>query len=243
MSERITYLSEIEKALEQLSGQGSIKEICKIIEENDCLPNIHKNPNWKNNVSTELTTHCKDMNSYRAYNPDLFYSVYGKGEGYWGLKSMRAEYTDEINPIIKRQIEEIRNDKELDNTEKDMLIKARVGQGEFRKRVIEKYKKCLITGIDDQRLLLASHIRPWRASNNHERLSSENGLLLSPLYDKLFDIGLITFSDDMTIIVSKKLSMNNAKLIDLDLTKKYLQDLSDEFLNNLRYHRENIFKD
>ena len=86
-----------------------------------------------------------------------------------------------------------------------MLIKARTGQGVFRERIIEKYHKCIITGISDTRLLIASHIHPWRSANNEDRLSSENGLLLSPLYDKLFDIGLISFSKEMRIIISNEM--------------------------------------
>lgn len=61
-------------------------------------------------------------------------------------------------------------------------------------------------------LLLASHIKPWRSASNYERLSSENGLLLSPLYDKLFDIGLITFDDNMKILISNKLSCENVSM-------------------------------
>ncbi len=76
-------------------------------------------------------------------------------------------------------------------------MKSRVGQGDFRKSLIEKYDgKCVVTGIDLTKLLIASHIKPWRISDNKERLSSENGLLLSANLDKLFDSGLITFMND-----------------------------------------------
>ena len=59
-----------------------------------------------------------------------------------------------------------------------------MGQGQFRKKVLQKYEsRCIITGIDNPRLLLASHIKPWAVSSNAERLNSENGLCLSPAYD------------------------------------------------------------
>lgn len=129
-----------------------------------------------------------------------------------------------------------------------MLIKSRIGQGIFRDRIIEKYQHCIITGIDDSRLLLASHIKPWRSASNYERLSSENGLLLSPLYvllsplyDRLFDIGLITFDDNMKVLISNKLSSENVSKINIDINKIYVSNPSNEMIVNMRYHRQNIF--
>lgn len=90
-------------------------------------------------------------------------------------------------------------------------------------------------------LLVASHIKPWRSANNHERISSENGLLLSPLYDKLFDLGFITFNNKMQIVVSKKLSVENVKLINIDCNKIFISNPSNELCKNMSYHRENIF--
>lgn len=155
---------------------------------------------------------------------------------------MCEQDSEEINKIIEKEIELIRNDHTIDDTEKEMLIKARVGQGIFRKNLIEKYEKCIITGIDEAKLLLASHIKPWCYSNNVERLSVENGLLLSPLYDSLFDKGLITFDDDMRILISNKLSAKNIAIINIDTSKKYIEKPSDEMLNYMKYHRKNIFK-
>lgn len=89
---------------------------------------------------------------------------------------------------------------------------------------------------------MASHIKPWRSSNNQERLSPENGLLLSPIYDKLFDIGLITFDNDFKIIISPKLSEDNIARIQIETEKVYIDNPSDEMLKNMHYHRTNIFK-
>lgn len=132
---------------------------------------------------------------------------------------------------------------DIPNTEKEMIIKSRIGQGIFRDRIIQKYEHCIITGINDNRLLLASHIKPWRSASNYERLSSENGLLLSPLYDKLFDIGLITFDDNMKILISNKLSYENVSRINIDTNKIYFNSPSNEMMVNMRYHRQNIFVD
>lgn len=127
-------------------------------------------------------------------------------------------------------------------TEKDAIIKARIGQGIFRQRILDKYhNKCLITGIDDTSLLIASHIKPWRSANNNERISVENGLLLSPLYDKMFDIGLLTFDVNMRIVVSSRLSSENANLINIDCNKIFINEPSNELCENLKYHREKVF--
>jgi putative restriction endonuclease len=101
--------------------------------------------------------------------------------------------------------------KVFETTEKIVQQKIRQGQSYFRKSLLKEMKKCPITGIDDKKLLVASHIKPWVHSNNEERVSSKNGILLSPLFDKLFDkgIGLITFTLDKKILISNKLSKEN----------------------------------
>jgi len=79
-------------------------------------------------------------------------------------------------------------------TEKEALIKARLGQGLFRRRVSILEPSCRVTGLANQQFLVASHIKPWRACDNAERLTGANGLLLSPHIDKLFDRYWISFN-------------------------------------------------
>ena len=71
--------------------------------------------------------------------------------------------------------------------------------------MIKKFdNKCAVTGINVEEILIASHIIPWRNSNDEERLDVDNGILLSPLYDSLFDKNLISFKDNGEIIISEK---------------------------------------
>lgn len=239
---KITYLSEIVKALETLGGCGSLKEINDCIEIRNILSAIKTNKNWKDNVRATIQRHCSETGSYRG-SKDIFYSVYGLGEGYWGLKSMQyINLHQSITPIEKRLEKLVYNDTGIPATEKEMIIKSRVGQGIFRERLIKKYEKCIITGITDKRLLMASHIKPWRSSNNIERLSPENGLLLSPLYDKLFDIGLISFDKNMKIIISNDLSKDDISKLYIDNTVSYIHAPSIELQYNMEYHREMIFR-
>lgn len=241
MSNEVTYLSEIISALKYYDGMASLKEINRYIEINDKLPSIHTNLNWMKNVSAVIQRHCSQTKSYTS-GKDLFYSAYGLGEGIWGLKDMQFKPENEISPIIAREINRIIDDNEIIETEKEAIIQARMGQGIFRQRILEKYhNRCIITGIDDTRLLIASHIKPWRSADNNERISGENGLLLSPLYDKMFDIGLITFDENMKILISQRLSNANSTLINIDCNKIFITEPSSELCKNLFYHRENVF--
>ena len=90
--------------------------------------------------------------------------------------------------------------------EKEVKIKQRVNQIFFRNSVLNSYQKaCCITGISNTELLIASHIKPWRACDSVERTNPKNGLCLNALHDKAFDQGFITITDDYKIIVSNEI--------------------------------------
>ena len=90
------------------------------------------------------------------------------------------------------------------STEVVQLIKARRGQGVFRQRVVNIEARCRLTGVDATEYLRASHIKPWRKSDDREKLDGNNGLMLAPHVDMLFDSGLISFENDGALIVSSK---------------------------------------
>jgi hypothetical protein len=93
---------------------------------------------------------------------------------------------------------------ELPETEREQVVKSRLGQGHFREGLMAQWDgKCAVTGVDHPSLLVASHIKPWRISTNSERLNPFNGLLLIPQYDRLFDRGLVTFERNGAIRISK----------------------------------------
>ena len=96
----------------------------------------------------------------------------------------------------------IESDSRIPDTEREALIVARRGQGIFKQRVMEIETRCRITGVTNPTHLRASHCKPWRDSDNQERLNGENGLLLTPTIDHLFDRGFISFEDSGVLIVS-----------------------------------------
>lgn len=121
-------------------------------------------------------------------------------EVYWLMPSFLDEKFD---------MEEILKHADLSTTEKAALVQCRVGQGVFRSQLLEEWQRCPLTGCDDPTLLRASHIKPWRASDNTERLDRFNGLLLAPNVDAVFDKGLITFDNSGRIVISNHLSEQN----------------------------------
>jgi len=128
----------------------------------------------------------------------------------------------------------------LPETERESVIKARIGQGIFRKELIEMWGgACAVTGVRLPNLLRASHIKPWRFSNNSERTNRYNGLLLLPQYDHLFDKGFISFDDDGCIVRSRALDRISPSQLGINETDR-LRSLSTSHLAFLRYHRKTL---
>lgn len=132
--------------------------------------------------------------------------------------------------------------KELSETERDAIIHSRIGQGMFRSNLIKYWGKCAVTGCESIDLLKASHIKPWRSSNNIERLDMFNGLLLVPNLDIAFDNGLISFDNQGKIIISNLLNDNDMHLLGIH-KKLHLIKISSKHIKYLEYHRQNILKD
>ena len=98
---------------------------------------------------------------------------------------------------------------------REAIVKARIGQGLYRRRVLQKYGRCLITEIKEPALLVASHIKPWKDCRNDPRecLDPENALLLSPTWDRLFDQGFISFTDQGEMTISDRLKRKARKAL------------------------------
>ena len=97
-------------------------------------------------------------------------------------------------------------------TERSGLITSRVGQGAYRKSILHRWKyKCAVTGFGNTKILIASHILPWKDARDEQRLDVDNGILLSPAYDALFDKNLISFENNGKIILSNSIEYNSYK--------------------------------
>lgn len=150
--------------------------------------------------------------------------------------------SDEFETEKLRDAERIQNDPNLSKTEREVLSTARLGQGTYRKNLIKKYSgRCVISGVDIQQVLIASHIKPWAVSTNSERISTENGLLLSSTYDRLFDRGLISFKHDGSLLISSMINEENKNILKLRENDLYELHSTPEMLTNLEYHRDVLF--
>ena len=127
-------------------------------------------------------------------------------------------------------------------TQRQQNVKVRIGQGLFRTRILEFETGCRITGIENPRLLVASHIKPWRVCTNEERLNGANGLLLTPHIDRLFDRGFISFENDGMVKVSAKLTKIDLERLGLSgLSERSVGTFAAEQAQFLEYHRAKVF--
>jgi hypothetical protein len=138
--------------------------------------------------------------------------------------------------IIARDIAKIEGDPTTSETERAALVKARLGQGQFRSELLDRWTNaCAVTGCTVSEILRASHVKPWRDSTNTERLSPANGLLLTAHLDALFDKHLISFKDDGDMLVSPRINADNRQL--LGIPQRLQKTLSDEERRFLAVHR------
>ena len=139
------------------------------------------------------------------------------------------------------QEREIRNRTDIGPTEKYQLVMSRVGQGQYRKNLELHEVGCRVTGITDGRFLTASHIKPWSKSNDFEKLDGNNGLLLSPHVDRLFDRGYISFEDSAALMLSPSLPSTIVSAWGL-LAGVEQRPISKKQAVYMDYHRNNIFR-
>lgn len=129
----------------------------------------------------------------------------------------------------------------INTTERRVFTKARIGHGKYREELLKLCPFCPITMVSDDRILIASHIKPWSKSNDFEKTDPYNGFMFTPTFDYLFDRGFLSFSDEKRLILSpflskvtySKLGLSDNKIVSslpISGREKYL-----------KFHREEIF--
>lgn len=146
----------------------------------------------------------------------------------------------EIPTFVKE--EEKISKENIPKEEKNNLIRARKGQGKYRENLLEQCPFCPITLISDDRLLIASHIKPWVKSDGKEKIDAKNGFMLTPTYDFLFDRGYISFSNDKKILISPWLSKMTCSKLNISNEKTYSMLPVEGREKYLEYHRNKILK-
>lgn len=159
------------------------------------------------------------------------------------LKWFRSYVESNVFDIDAAKMEEkkISKDVNISITERESIVKARIGQGKFREQLLAKYGSCIISGVDISKALVARHIKPWAVSSNEERISVNNGLLLSATYDRLFDSGLITFSKFGKLIISRFVSQENKQRLSINNGQLYDLKSTAQMKTFLEYHNDVVF--
>ena len=157
-----------------------------------------------------------------------------------------SEPSDTIDINIQVWEDKIENDilsdSDMSDTEKETLIKARRGQGKYRELLLVREPKCRITGVDKPEHLIASHIKPWRSASNEERLDPDNGFMLTPTIDHLFDKGFISFENNGSILladVADRAAMEKMGVIG-EGAPTNVGNIRDNQKTYLEWHRDSI---
>jgi putative restriction endonuclease len=138
-------------------------------------------------------------------------------------RDMKPVSADDLDVWERKLEQQLVNDPTVQETERTAIVRARNGQGLFKERVSKIESRCRITGVENPVHLVASHCKPWRDSTNDERLNGENGLLLTPSIDHLFDRGFIGFEDNGKLIISpvahrpslQRMGVDTAKVVNV----------------------------
>ncbi|MBL0143494.1 MAG: HNH endonuclease [Betaproteobacteria bacterium] len=140
----------------------------------------------------------------------------------------------------EHELEKVRADAHVPETDREAIVLARRGQGLFKSRVMKRETRCRITGVDREEHLRASHCKPWRNSTNEERLDGENGLLLTPSIDHLFDRGFIGFEGNGDLLISPVAHLASLLRMGIDpRAHRNVGSFSEGQRHYLQFHREN----
>ena len=151
---------------------------------------------------------------------------------------LESDYRQLQEETVLAEEQKVKKCLAIPNTEKTAIIRARVGQGLFRERLISYWRGCSISNYKHYDILVASHIKPWRVSDNNQRIDVFNGLLLLPNYDKLFDRGYISFDANGRIVFSSYFPRSDRMLFGMTDAIRLLK-ISDNHQAYLKYHRDN----
>lgn len=169
-------------------------------------------------------------------------------EGRVIVDGLRVADRSESAPAIglveweSHEMERVLTDQEIPETTRQAVVMARRGQGLFKQNVQRIERECRVTKVDQVEHLRASHCKPWRDSNNTERLDGENGLLLTPDVDHLFDRGFIGFEGDGTVLVSPVAHRESIRKMGLeDALRANVGGFTEAQKVFLTFHRESVF--
>ena len=196
------------------------------------------------NITSDYVEHIMNEERKIYAERERYNTLKSLGDLHAGLRKflsfINSGYVQQQTETILSEIKKVEEDARLNTTERTQIIQSRVGQGIFRNKLVEYWLGCSVSGCSLFSVLVASHIKPWSASDNIQRLDLYNGLLLQPNFDKLFDRGYITFDLNGKIRCSSLLDSVDRKLLGID-TNMHLRKIDKMHNQYLLYHQENCF--
>lgn len=159
----------------------------------------------------------------------------------WLIRKNKITNKEELCINTVKKIEEKINSLNVEGASKKAIINARVNQGIFRNLLLKRYSRCCLCGVENQALLIASHIKPWAESEPEEKLDVDNGFLMCPNHDKLIDKGYITFDNDGKIIISERLK-NDRMFLNVD-SGMHIEKLTKGNKEYLKFHQKMFLTD
>ena len=231
-NERINKINKLPELIEfSISDQKQIEGVRGYVNSDDEGYNLIRE------IALPCVSYISVM-KLKENNQDVFY---------WKLFADFAEIDRRRNFVInygkKGELVGTQENRKQDEKKDNEYRSAREGQGEYRKALLQECPVCPITGITAESLLIASHIKPWAVCNDKEKVDPKNGFILSPLYDKLFDRGFITFTPDRRVKITNWLSNHDKKRINIsDNQQIAILPIDDKRVKYLEYHNEFVFK-
>lgn len=212
------------------------------------LPNPFRPKDHMEQIKNLLPETHSPINSSGNGNQNCYLAEIGSSLAQKLMEISEGANTD-LDQRLSEERDQLDEDTEEDNilaskaqdTEKEQLVRSRRGQGVFKERVCNLENGCRLTEVGDPGLLIASHIKPWKECSNQERLDGNNGLLLAPHVDKLFDRGWITFEDNGDLLVANKDISEVMKMWGLDPVAN-VGKFRPKQRQYLEYHRRHQFK-
>ena len=145
------------------------------------------------------------------------------------------------NLHIVQEMEQRLETLHVEGEEREAIVRVRVNQGVFRERMLKEYGHCCLCNVSEPKLLIASHIKPWAVAEASEKLDINNGFLMCPDHDKLFDQGWISFDDEGKILISSRLQEEDRKSLKVNPNMEIkIREGSKKYLE---YHRKEVFEE
>lgn len=192
--------------------------------------------------SAKTRSYVEFQAEVQLFDVDYFQGIDESGELRIAIKFFFSRVGEQVAYVNQNSYQSIIADRPTDIrvpniTERAGLVTSRVGQGAYRKGIMHRWEnRCAVTGYNYSKVLIASHIVPWRESTDKERMDVNNGILLSPTYDALFDKHLISFGDDGEILLSDQLKLTQHSKLGITGDESIV-GLRDQNLEYMERHR------